>query len=314
MSVRRLRIAFAGFLVLVLVVMGLMVAQVSDDHEVDRIGARLRRPPSSLRFEPTMLAGVPEPARRWLLHAIEPGTLLANSVELELRGARRPEPTSGWRSFHAGQVLAPPAGFVWRANLRQGALVWRVAEHYEAGAARVRHALFGLIPAGSDRTEVVERSLRARLVLEAVLVPAALLPAAAVPAGEGDSQAGADPQRAAAAQGPAPLAWQALDERRARVRLRVDGQEIPLTIEVAPDGRLLAAWVPRPLPAPLATPETPAGTEVPFGWHIEAEARFDGYTIPARARGGWWFGSEQYTETLRLELVRARFAAPAPAP
>ena len=37
-------------------------------------------------FEPTMTRGLPEPARRWLGHAIAPGTPLWGSVELTMHG------------------------------------------------------------------------------------------------------------------------------------------------------------------------------------------------------------------------------------
>jgi hypothetical protein len=56
-------------------------------------------------FEPSMAADLPEPARRWLTHAIAPGTQLWQSVELSMRGQIR---LGAWRPFTARQVLAPP--------------------------------------------------------------------------------------------------------------------------------------------------------------------------------------------------------------
>lgn len=37
-------------------------------------------------FDLSMLADLPEPARRWLTHAISPGTPLWRSVKLEMHG------------------------------------------------------------------------------------------------------------------------------------------------------------------------------------------------------------------------------------
>ena len=62
-------------------------------------------------FDPAMLAGLPEPARRWLGHAIAPETPLWRSVELSMRAQIR---LGRWRSFTARQVLAPPDGYIWR--------------------------------------------------------------------------------------------------------------------------------------------------------------------------------------------------------
>jgi hypothetical protein len=49
-------------------------------------------------FEPSMVAGLPEPARRWLTHAIAPGTPLWQTVELSMHGQIR---LGAWRPFTA---------------------------------------------------------------------------------------------------------------------------------------------------------------------------------------------------------------------
>jgi hypothetical protein len=64
-------------------------------------------------FDASMVAELPEPARRWLTHAIAPGTPLWQSVELTMRGEIR---LGSWRPFTARQVLAPPRGFIWAAT------------------------------------------------------------------------------------------------------------------------------------------------------------------------------------------------------
>ncbi len=82
-------------------------------------------------FEPSMVAGLPEPARRWLTHAIAPGTPLWRSVELSMRGQIR---LGAWRPFTVRQVLAPPRGFISAATVR----------------------LFGIPVVGFDRLAVVK--------------------------------------------------------------------------------------------------------------------------------------------------------------
>ena len=57
--------------------------------------------------------GLPEPARRWLSHAIAPGTPLWGSVELTMHGQIK---LGRWRPFTARQVLTPPDGYIWAAT------------------------------------------------------------------------------------------------------------------------------------------------------------------------------------------------------
>jgi hypothetical protein len=70
-------------------------------------------------FDPSTVADLPEPARRWLVHAITPGTPLWRSVTLTMRGKIR---IGAWRSFTATQVIAPSEGYVWAATVRIFAL------------------------------------------------------------------------------------------------------------------------------------------------------------------------------------------------
>jgi hypothetical protein len=83
--------------------------------------ARLAEPPGRGQpgFDPSTVADLPEPARRWLVHAITPGTPLWRSVTLTMRGKIR---IGAWRSFTATQVIAPSEGYVWAATARIFAL------------------------------------------------------------------------------------------------------------------------------------------------------------------------------------------------
>jgi hypothetical protein len=71
------------------------------------------------RFDPALVAELPEPARRWLTHAIAPGVPLARSVELSMRGEIR---LGGWRSF-----------VVWTSRPGENAAVavWHIDEQQE---------------------------------------------------------------------------------------------------------------------------------------------------------------------------------------
>jgi hypothetical protein len=66
-------------------------------------------------------------------------------------------------------------------------------------------------------------------------------------------------------------------------RFAVDGHAADLALAVA-QGRLHAVSLAR-----WGNPEGGAFHEVPFGAFVDQEATFDGYTIPARLRVGWYF-------------------------
>jgi hypothetical protein len=235
-------------------------------------------------FDPASVADLPPPARRYLRHVIAPGTPLARSVRLEMRGRMRRSPDAAPMVLAIEQLLVPWRGFLWWARVEGGPLMIRVTDHYAPrgadtdadsgqgdpgsephGAVRVA-ALGGLLPMGSEEGPDVTRSSRHRLAAESVWLPATLLPAA-----------GAQ--------------WTAVDDERATVSLSIDGEEIPITLRVDEQGQLREVTMMR------------HGNEgradwgpTPYGFAVEDEATFAGYTIPSRLRGGWWFGSERYDE------------------
>ena len=47
---------------------------------------------------------------------------------------------------------------------------------------------------------------------------------------------------------------------------------------------------------------------IPYGFTTGGEQTFGGYTIPDHLRIGWWFGTEQYLEVIRLHIDWARYA------
>src|SRR5690348_12223712 len=55
-------------------------------------------------FDPAMISGFPEPAHRWLRHAIAPGTPLGGSVELTMHGRIK---LGRWRLFPVLTAAGP---------------------------------------------------------------------------------------------------------------------------------------------------------------------------------------------------------------
>lgn len=173
----------------------------------------------------------------------------------------------------ADELLAPPHGFIWTAQLRMNGVPIRVRDRYFDEQGGVRVELFGFVPIQSDSGANVTRSSRHRLAAEAVWSPSVLLP-----------QDG--------------IRWEAIDSKHVRVVLTIDGEAIPLTLAVDQDGRLQELMMRR---------WGNVGVEdwqlLPYGFRVEEEAVFDGITIPSRLIGGWWYGTDRFEAATATEFT-----------
>ncbi|MEV0591440.1 DUF6544 family protein [Nonomuraea cavernae] len=213
-------------------------------------------------FDPARAGLLPEPARRWLLHAIAPGTPLLRAVVLETHGTIR---LGGWRTFHATQALLPMVGFVWTATAYVGLLNVQGFDRYLCGAGEMRWRLMNTIPVMSGTGEDITRSAAGRLASEFVLAPAVAL----------------DPR----------IRWKPVDDRRVIACLPVGDEEHEVTLDVAPSGRLTAVTLQR-----WGNPDQERYREHPFGARCEGEITFDGFTLPESLRVGWWPDMERWAE------------------
>ena len=228
--------------------------------------ARSGEPPEP--FDPSMVGDLPEPARRWLTHAITPGTPLWPSVVLTMRGEIR---LGAWRPFTARQVLAPPRGFVWAATARFLGLPVTGFDRYGSGSGQMDWRLGGLVPVMTATGPDVTRSAAGRLAGETALVPTTF--------------------RAAR--------WSAgSDDDRAVVSWRIDDHEESAELQVGADGRLIGVVVQR-----WGNPDGAPFGRHPFGVAVEAEETFAGVTIGSVLRAGWWWGTDRQPEG---EFFRAR--------
>ncbi len=242
---------------------GLLAARARHEAAASRLWHALEQPPGPGSFDSAMVEGLPEPACRYFLHALGPGTPLARSVTLRMHGGLRLRPDAPPLAMSADQILAPPHGFVWRARVARGPLRMNGFDRHGWGAGELRWWAWGLIPAVHGAGEDVSRSAAGRLGLESVLLPPALLPHRGVE-------------------------WRAVDAVRAVARIVIDGGEaVEVTIEVAADGRLLRASGPRW----REDAGDGAPGYVPFAAEFTSEERsFGGVTIPTRLRAGWRLG------------------------
>ncbi|GAA3561162.1 hypothetical protein GCM10022419_047250 [Nonomuraea rosea] len=205
-------------------------------------------------FDPGQADLLPEPARRWILHAIAPGAALSRAVVLTMRGTIK---LGQWRRFYATQVLLPLEGYVWSASAWLGPAPVHGFDRYRAGAGEMRWRLLNTFPVMSGSGPDITRSAAGRLACEIVMAPAAAL----------------DPR----------VRWKALDEQHAVATVPIDGEDHDVTLTIAPDGRLERVTMSR-----WGNPDGTTYREHLFGIECADEATFDGFTIPARVRGGWW--------------------------
>ena len=135
---------------------------------------RAAAPAAPRRFHPADVAVLPEPARRWLTHAVPEGTPLAGAMELRTHGEIR---LGHWRPFTAQQVIVPGAGFIWAARSRLAGVPVLGYDSYADGRGEMNWRVGGVVPVQSGSGFDVTLSAFDRLVSESVLVPTALVDA-----------------------------------------------------------------------------------------------------------------------------------------
>ena len=277
-SPNRALLALAG---LAAVTSGVLAAlALRERRTVDAIRTGLARTIGPhVTFSEDMVADLPEPARRFFLHAIKPGTPLAHVAHIEMSGEIKPNEQMGWAPFTARQVLTAGRGFLWEARVWMRGMLVTGSDYYLNGEGRMRIAPLGIIPVVDAAGPDIARAARARAVAELIWwLPSSffLEPAARI---------------------------EPVDDRRFVAVYPLDGEETRLKLTVDDEGRLLEGVLPRW----GNQTETGEFAYIPFGGKVEEERTFDGYTIASGASVGWWFGTERYREFFRVTLDRVSY-------
>ena len=237
-------------------------------HRADRLAMHrllAAQPAQPGCFDPDMVADLPEPVRRYFLYTIKTGTPLYTVARITMAGrfgmGTRAKVT--YLPMAATQILAMPAGFVWKMSARRGLM--RISG--SDSQSWTRFWLMGLLPVarvGGDRDHA--RSAFGRCVAEAVFwTPAAVLP------------------------GPG-VHWQALDKDVARIVVSHGDFSQAVDVTVAPDGRptqvRFERWT-------NANPQKRFRLQ-PFGGCLSAFREFAGFRLPTRVEAGNGFGTDLY--------------------
>ncbi|MEX5271467.1 DUF6544 family protein [Kocuria sabuli] len=233
--------------------------------------AALDRPGSPVppAVDPSALAALPEPARRWLTRALPSGTPAWSVAELSMRGEIRLG--DRWRAFTARQLIAPGNGFVWAARTRVLGLPVTGFDRYGPGGAEMRWRLLGAVPVMSAAGPDITRSAAGRLAVEGLLVPPACVRAG--------WSAGPDPDTAV-------MSW------------ILGGTQEDALVRVDPEGRLRELSMQR-----WGDPDGTGFGRHPFGAALSGEAVFAGVRVPAVLRAGWAWGTGRQAQG---EFFRAR--------
>jgi hypothetical protein len=227
-------------------------------------------------FSADMVEGLPEPARRFFLHSIAPGTPLASRLRWTYSGELRPGKGLPWLPLKAQQVLVAGRGFVWQARVGRGPLFLTGDDHYLDGKSRMLIKLFGLFPVVNASGEDIARSAMGRLLIECFAMPSTLLP------GEN-------------------VSIEEVDDSRFTVQVHHRGQTTPFTLTVSESGQLQSIELPRW--GNLTVDRS--YQYIPYGGTVSDDRTFGGYTIPGKASVGWWFGEPDYLEVVRLTITDA---------
>ena len=229
-------------------------------------------------FTSAELEGLPEPARRHLAQAIAPGTPLATSARLRMRGHIK---IGRWLPFRAHQVLDPHRGFVWAART---AGVITGSDRYVDGQGAQEWKLAGLVTVLRAEGPDISRSAAGRAGAEAIWVPTALLPRFGVRWSADDD----DSVTAHYGIGEVPM--------KVHYRLDRDGRIVSFVFDRWGDPDSTGTW----------------GWH-PFGGQITGYRTFGGLTIPGAGWVGWFYGTDRWPDSafFRYRITDLRLEAAA---
>lgn len=277
-----MKFLYALLTILVLLICSLLLLRLADWRADQAEWKQLSslQPANPVLYDSSMVADLPEPARRFFNFAIAPGTPLYTVAEIDMGGqfSLGSQEKPGYQPMQAQQILAAPHGFVWRLNLPG------IIPVSGSDAARwTRFRILGFIPVarmGGDSDH--SRSAYGRYVAEAVFwTPAAILPRAGV-------------------------SWEGIDEHSARVTITHGALSQAVDVTVNADGQPVEVSFMR---WSNANPEKSFQLQ-PFGGTLSDFRVVQGFKLPFRVEAGNMFGTKAYFPSFRAEVNEIRFILP----
>jgi hypothetical protein len=211
-------------------------------------------------FEPQNFLHLPEAPRRYLQHAISPGTPLASAVRLQMHGEIK---LGRWLPFEAEQVIRRDKGMIWCATVRMSGLPIHGWDILIDGQGEMRWKLLGIIPVLSASGPDVTRSAIGRVEAESIWLPSQFC--------------------------HTNIAWTESGASCAHAEFTTDHEPARLDLFLDAAGGLEKLSMPR-----WGNPEGGEFHYSNFGGIVEEEGTFGGSTIPTRLRVGWYFGEDRF--------------------
>jgi hypothetical protein len=213
------------------------------------------------RFERSSLAGLDEPVRRYLCHAITDRAAIATAVRLTMTGRIN---VGRWLSFTAEQEFVGHS-FAWRARAGLGPLKpLHVVDAFRGGRGRMDGRLFGRLRFLHADDENTARAAAARAAVESIWVPGTLLP-----------------DRGAA--------WRAESDDRIVASFAVPPEHPDVVLRIDENGAVRSVSAMR-----WGNVDQQDYGYIPFGGHIHAERRFGDVVLPSAVTVGWWFDTPRF--------------------
>jgi hypothetical protein len=211
-------------------------------------------------FSPDKLSHLPELAKRYLEHAIAPGTKLATAVRLKMHGEIK---LKKWIPFTAEQVICWEHGLIWSATAWMNGLPIVGSDRLIDGVGAMQWKLLGLFPVMTASGADITRSAFGRLQAESTWLPSVFC--------------------------SDEVSWKTMDSSHLHSSFIVQNESAELDLTIDRTGQLKTIHLSR-----WGNPEGAESHYVDFGGILEEEGAFCGYTIPTRLRAGWYFGTERF--------------------
>jgi hypothetical protein len=262
----------------------LSALRISDQRHAETVWKSLwvEAKQDAAEFDPAMVDGLPEPARRFFLYTIGEGVRLRTVAEIEMEGeiglGDRFDPR--YLAMRGHQVIAPPHGFVWKLEAGSGMMSMAGSDGFAGSRSWVRFWLLKFLPVvrkGGNPDHV--RSAFGRLIAESVFfAPAALLP------GKG-------------------VEWEAVSPDTARATVIYRDMVQSVAVSVDEEGRPHTVVIPRWSNANFEK----SYRVQPFGGRLSEFRSFEGYMLPTRIEGGNFIGTPDYFPFYRAHVLSIRF-------
>jgi hypothetical protein len=213
------------------------------------------------RFGRAALAGLNEPVRRHLSHAITDGAAIPTAVRLTMAGRIN---VGRWLAFSAEQEFVGHS-FAWRARAGWGPFKpLHVVDAFRDARGSMDGRLFGRLRFLHADDENTARAAAARAAAESIWVPGMLLPDRGV-------------------------AWRTESDDCIVASFAVPPEHPEVVLRIDETGAVRSVSVRR-----WGNVGQQDYGYMPFGGQIHAERRFGDVVVPSAVTVGWWFGTPRF--------------------